>query len=148
MRIFTVHPPDNRHFFNRMGRIQILFIRIIHIQQIVFARLEFLFAIANQYFKKDMDCYSIKMTPEKIYRGNINKKSEIPNIWNFAFFSVRNLLLNYSAALASSAAGAAGASATGAATGSAATVSAFLAALERRVRAAFLVAFSFNMFSL
>ncbi len=142
MRIFTVHPPDNRHFFNRMGRIQILF---IHIQQIVFARLEFLFAIANQYFKKDMDCYSIKMTPEKIYRGNINKKSEIPNIWNFAFFSVRNLLLNYSAALASSAAGA---SATGAATGSAATVSAFLAALERRVRAAFLVAFSFNMFSL
>ena len=77
-----------------------------------------------------------------LFQSNKSKKV-VMNFHSLTTF-LRNMGLKaYSAAFSSTA----GASATGAST-AAGAASAFLAAVERRVRAAFLVAFSFNMFSL
>jgi len=87
-------------------------------------------------------CQSVRLNQALKKR---NKPKLIP-------FSKRKIcFLNYSAAGVSSGAtgAAAGVStATGAAGATVSAASAFLATVERRVRAAFLVAFSFNMFSL
>ena len=86
---------------------------------------------------------------ESVRHNQVQKKGTSRSL--FLFFKRKICFLNYSAAGASSVAtgAAAGVStATGAAGATVSAASAFLATVERRVRAAFLVAFSFNIFSL
>jgi hypothetical protein len=96
------------------------------------------------FFHNSHYAEKILSTPSIDKKPNQQKRNK-PKLIPFLFESICRL--NYSAAgVSSGAISAAGAStATGAAV---ATTSAFLAAVERRVRTAFLVAFSFNMFSL